>query len=319
MKLPNIKKFNQFLENLDKHYFAFVEETIDFIENSFPTQMLQECIKDQILAILHRESKSEFTSVSFYWFQKLQDLLYITELLHHTQTAKSEKIVKENHKEIIAFWMTLSFGIPLSDELEENVEKVSNEMLGLLEQQLIAFYYIHINQELDLPHPSLYFPVKDIGENEQRVSTSLRSYVPLGDTELPIIIAQVTDTDIHLEDSDLPIPQDNAELMIPNKVITGINQLPSISKLWNKLIVDFDTNSSLENFSPFLAVDSKATSKEVFEQFSLYLIALYELLCDDEWDEDISDSEIEKQRSYTAKKWLEWLYKQEENNSSLTF
>lgn len=319
MKLPNIKKFNQFLANLDEHYISFVEETIDFVENSFPSQMLQECINDQILAILHRESKSTFSSLQFYWFQKLQDLLYITELLHNTQTARSENVVQENHKEIKAFWITLNFGIPLSDELEDNVEKLSNEMLGLFEQQLIAFYYIHINQDLDLPHPSLYFPVKEIGEDDTRVSTELRHYVPLEDVELPLIISQISDTDIHLEDIDLPIPQQAKELNIPEKTALSISNIPSVSKLWNKLILDFDKNSSLENFSPFLAVDSNATSKEIFEQFSLYLVALYELLCDDEWSENASDQQIEKARSESAKKWLEWLYKEEENNSSLIF
>ena len=160
-------KLNSFLANLDEYFQSFIDETIDYLEESYPPRILQEGIKDQILSILIIEKSSTFDTLRFFWFQKLQDLLYIGELLHATQNCSTEQEVLENIDDIKAFWTTVGFGLPYDSKLETDTEKASKDLFGIFEQQLISFFYLHINQDIELPHPSLYFPVEEMTEDHK--------------------------------------------------------------------------------------------------------------------------------------------------------
>ncbi len=285
MQSSTITHIFTFLEQIDDYYHSFIEESIDFLDNSLPKNILQEAVLEQLITILNSEVNKSLDGIRYYWFQHLQDLLYIAELTNELNSCSTEKVFQELKQDILGFWFNLKFGIPLNADLEDNFEKSNNDLLGLLEHQLLSFFHLHINSEIPLPFAALYFPIEQLGENEQRLGVEYPYYISIKDIQLPLIIEQKSDTTLYLKENtieELPI-NDSKQYYI-------IDSTPISSPL-NKFILGICHCNNPDINSPLL----NCTREDIPSAISKYVVNLFDTLANDEPLNEAEFNRLEKE------------------------
>jgi len=226
----------------------------------------------------------------------------------------SEELVKELQEDIFIFWNNLGFGIPNNPLLSTNLEKASNELLGLFEQQITSFYYLHINNEIEMPHPCLYFPVDELNESSTQIGVEFPFYINFDQQELPLVIKSRSDTTLHLEESEISLAHCEIKNSTNNEFNELLENVPSLFPIWPQLIKGcIEQKEVMTTDSPFLQCDSQAKAKTILEHFSQHILSLFDTLNDIFAEDDFQEDD---QLKKDAQEWLLWLYKHEEKNAS---
>lgn len=170
---------NKLQSSLEKEYMHFIDDVREDLKNGFTTDIVDTQFLDQLNDIIHDEVFDKYSPLKFYWMNLLDNLIYIIQL--HEEILNSEEYNEDNRnlsdaeEELSALWNDSEFSKTFNEMLSEGtpVIEASDQLISLYENQIIAFYVLHINQfQQEFDDAIVYQSIKEIGDSEKRIYLS---------------------------------------------------------------------------------------------------------------------------------------------------
>lgn len=164
------------LKNVETEYHNFIQDVRDDLKNGFTTDVVDPQFLDQLNDIIHDEIFDQYSPLKFYWMNMLDNLIYIIQL--HEEILNSEEYNEGNQElspieeELLHLWQHSDLVSTFEELLEEGlpVLEASDQLLPLLENQLISFYVIHINQfQQEFDDAIIYQTNHELGDFDKRM------------------------------------------------------------------------------------------------------------------------------------------------------
>jgi hypothetical protein len=162
--------------NVEKNYKEFIEDVREDLKNGFNTDIVDPQFLDQLNDIVNDVAFDNYSPLKFYWMNLLDNLIYLIQL--HEEILSSEEFNETNEElsapeeELYHLWRECEFAEQFLDLFNEGlpVLEISDQLLPLLENQIISFYVLHINQyQQEFDDALIYQAVPELGEFEKRL------------------------------------------------------------------------------------------------------------------------------------------------------
>jgi len=150
-------------EKVSLSYLELIEDIRSEIKEGFSSTYLSNTFLDAFKEIIPSKKLDTYSPLKFYWTHLLNDLIYLIEL--HEEVEDSELI----EEEIFGFWETSDFANAFFTMLDEgrSIIDVSNSFIPLLENQILAFFYLHLEESTTVPLLYTIFP--EVGDFKARI------------------------------------------------------------------------------------------------------------------------------------------------------
>jgi hypothetical protein len=167
---------NKLQKNVETEYSDFIDDIREDLKKGFTTDVVDSQFLDQLNDIVHDEAFDTFSPVKFYWMNLVDNLIYIIqlheEILNADDYNEGSEDLSESEDELFTLWNDSELAKMFLDILNEGlpVIEASDQLLPLLENQIISFYVIHINQfQQEFDDAIIYQAVGEFGDFEKRV------------------------------------------------------------------------------------------------------------------------------------------------------
>ncbi len=211
-------------KNVEKSYRDFIEDLRDDFKKGFTTDVVDGDFLEQLGDILHDESFDTYSPLKFYWLNLVDNLVYIIQL--HEELLLEKDIdteeLTELEDELFNFWNDSELAESFLNFLNNGspVIEASNNLLPLVENQIISFYVLHINQYQQVFDDALmYQTISELGDFEKKIyigdshkSVTLKK-TPSTFPSLPLLFVSPTENklSIELDDKKLELKIDAAK------------------------------------------------------------------------------------------------------------
>ncbi len=173
---------NAIFKALESNYKNFIDDIRTDLKDGFTTEFVDLQFLEQLFDIIHDEDLDQFTWANFHWSLKLNDLVYIIqlheEILAQDDFNESNEDFTEIEQELFSFWQESPYVEIFQKNLEEGLSLVdtSDSLIPLLENEIISFYVLHINQyRQDFTDPIIYMANEDFGDNNKEIFLPFKS------------------------------------------------------------------------------------------------------------------------------------------------
>jgi hypothetical protein len=175
---------NKLKANVEKNYKEFIEDVREDLKNGFNTDIVDPQFLDQLNDIVNDVAFDNYSPLKFYWMNLLDNLIYLIQL--HEEILAAETFNETNEElsapeeELYHLWRECEFAEQFLDLFNEGlpVLEISDQLLPLLENQIIAFYVLHINQyQQEFDDALIYQAVPELGEFEKRLYLSENHHI----------------------------------------------------------------------------------------------------------------------------------------------
>jgi hypothetical protein len=162
--------------NVEKNYHDFIQDIREDFKNGFNTDIVDPQFLDQLNDIVHDEAFDTYSSLKFYWMNLLDNLIYLVQL--HEEILSAESFNSSNdeltppEEELFHLWKESELAEQFLEIFNDGlpVLEISDQLLPLLENQIISFYVLHINQyQQEFDDALIYQAVPELGEHEKRL------------------------------------------------------------------------------------------------------------------------------------------------------
>lgn len=159
---------------MQKSYRDFIEDIRHDFQRGFESDTVSPEFLEQLDDIIHDETFDQYTPLKFYWLNLVDNLIYVMQM--HEELLSAEDATDEDleelgevEDELFTFWNDSELAEQFLNLLDNNkaILEASDHLVPLLENQIIAFYVLHINrfhQEFD--DALVYQSVPELGEGE---------------------------------------------------------------------------------------------------------------------------------------------------------
>jgi hypothetical protein len=150
-------------EKVSSGYLELIEDIRAEVREGFSSTYLSNTFLDTFRVIIFNEKLSTYSPLKFYWTHLLNDMIFLIEL---HEEAEESQLVEE---EIFTFWENGDFADAFFTMLDEgrSITEVSTQFIALLENQILAFFYLHMEESTSVPLLYTIFP--EIGDFKSRV------------------------------------------------------------------------------------------------------------------------------------------------------
>lgn len=269
------KDFHKKLKaDVEKSYRDFIEDLREDFSRGFTTDVVDADFLDQLADILQDESFDKYSPLKFYWLNLVDNIVYIIQL--HEELLLEEDMdtdeLTEVEDELFSFWNDSELAESFLNFLNDGspVVEASNGLLPLLENQIIAFYVLHISlyqQEFD--DALMYQTIPELGDYEKKLYLGdNHQCVSLKDTpetfpslpvrfispELKILSIEIKDklTKFPIENAPSPLAVDELNLFILPNSESGEKKLEEFKKYISKAL------SNIQKAAPHLYTTFKS-------------------------------------------------------------
>jgi hypothetical protein len=167
------KKLHQ---NVEKDYTDFIEDVREDLKKGFVTDVVDPQFLDQLNDIIHDVVFDHYSPLKFYWMNLVDNLIYLIQLHEEILSSEDYNSTNENltaaEEELFGLWNDSELAKMFLDILNEGlpVIEVSDQLVPLLENQIISFYVLHINQfQQEFDDAIIYQAIREIGDYENRI------------------------------------------------------------------------------------------------------------------------------------------------------
>jgi hypothetical protein len=200
-------------KNVERSYRDFIEDLRDDFKKGFTTDVVDGDFLEQLGDILHDESFDSYSPLKFYWLNLVDNLVYIIQL--HEELLLEKDIdteeLTELEDELFNFWNDSELAESFLNFLNSGspVIEASNNLLPLIENQIISFYVLHINQYQQVFDDALmYQTIPELGDFEKKIyigdnhkSVSLKK-TPTTFPSLPVLFISPVEGKLNIEIDD---------------------------------------------------------------------------------------------------------------------
>lgn len=160
--------------NVKNSYRDFIEDIRHDFQRGFETDTVSPEFLEQLDDIVHDEAFDQYSPLKFYWLNLVDNIIYVIQMheeLLSAEEASDEELEElgEVEDELFSFWNDSELAEQFMQLLNDNkaVLEASDHLIPLLENQIIAFYVLHINQfHQEFGDALIYQTVPEIGEGE---------------------------------------------------------------------------------------------------------------------------------------------------------
>ena len=203
-------------KNVEKSYREFIEDLREDFKRGFTTDVVDTDFLEQLGDILHDECFDSYSPLKFYWLNLVDNLVYIIQL--HEELLLEKDIdteeLTELEDELFNFWNDSELAESFLNFLNGGapVIEASNNLLPLIENQIISFYVLHINQYQQVFDDALmYQTISELGDYEKKIylsddhkSVTLKK-APSTFPSIPLLFISPTENKLCIEVDDKQI------------------------------------------------------------------------------------------------------------------
>lgn len=160
-------------DGISNNYFDFIEDIREDLRKGFSTDVIDPQFLDQLNDIIHDEAFDDFSPLKFYWMNLLDNLVYLIqlheEILNADEYNESAENLSETEEELYQLWHESEFAKTFLELLDSGmpVLEASDQLVPLLENQIISFYVLHINEyQQEFDDPIVYQAIPELGDYE---------------------------------------------------------------------------------------------------------------------------------------------------------
>lgn len=164
---------NKAKKNVENEFKFFIADLRRDLEEGFTTDIISDEFVEQLDDIVHDESFDKFSPQKFYWLNLVDNLIYLIqlheEIIEDGPSLAGDEL-SEAENELFTFWNDSELAEIFLNMLNAgaNVFEASEELIPMLENQIISFYVLHINQyHQEFSDAVLYHVVPEIGDGEK--------------------------------------------------------------------------------------------------------------------------------------------------------
>jgi hypothetical protein len=177
--------------DVEKSFRDFIEDLRDDFKRGFTTDVVDPDFLDQLSDIIQDECFNNYSPLKFYWLNLVDNIVYIIQL--HEELLLEDDIdtdeLTEIENELFNFWNDSELVESFLNFLNDGspVIEASSNLLALLENQIIAFYVIHLSlyqQQFD--DALMYLTIPELGDYENKLM--------LGDDHRSVKMKKISDT-----------------------------------------------------------------------------------------------------------------------------
>lgn len=160
--------------NMKNSYRDFIEDIRSDFERGFETDAVSPEFLEQLDDIIHDETFDQYSPLKFYWLNLVDNLVYVIQM--HEELLSAEEATDDEleelgavEDELFSFWNDSELAEQFMSLLDNNkaILEASDHLVPLLENQIIAFYVLHINQfHQEFDDALVYQSVPELGEGE---------------------------------------------------------------------------------------------------------------------------------------------------------
>jgi len=162
--------------NVEEEFVGFIDDIREDLKKGFTTDVVDTQFLDQLNDIVHDETFDTYSPLKFYWMNLVDNLVYLIQLHEEILNAEtynegSEELT-EAEEELFNLWNDSELAKIFLDTLNEGlpVLEASDQLLPLVENQIISFYALHINQfQQEFDDAIVYQAVHELGDFENRI------------------------------------------------------------------------------------------------------------------------------------------------------
>lgn len=261
-------------KNVERDYRDFIEDLRDDFKRGFTTDVVDGDFLEQLSDILQDECFDSYSPLKFYWLNLVDNIVYVIQL--HEELLNEEGLdtdeLTEAEDELFSFWNDSDFAETFLNYLNEGapVIEASNNLVPLLENQIISFYVLHLNQyRQEFDDALMYHTVPELGDFEKRIYLGddhrLVTVKPTPETfpsipvrfispEEGLLTVEVDDDPVHLkiEKASTPLQIDELKLFVLPNCEDGIKKLDKFKENITKAL------SSIKKAAPHLHTTFKS-------------------------------------------------------------
>lgn len=170
--------------NVEKNYHEFIEDIRADFKSGFSTDIVDPQFLDQLNDIVHDVAFDQYSPLKFYWMNLLDNLIYLVQLHEEILNAETFNDTNEDFSpiedELFTLWKESEFAEQFLEILNDGLPilETSDQLLPLLENQIISFYVLHINQyQQEFDDALIYQAVPELGEFEKRLYLSENHHI----------------------------------------------------------------------------------------------------------------------------------------------
>jgi len=161
---------------MEKEYRHFIDDVREDLGGNFTTDTLDPQFLDQLNDIIHDEVFDRYSPLKFYWLNLVDTLIYIIqlheEILNADEYNEGSEELSPAEDELFSHWNESELAKTFLDSLNEGlpVIEASDRLLPLIENQIIAFYVLHINQfQQEFDEALSYSALIELGDFNKRL------------------------------------------------------------------------------------------------------------------------------------------------------
>ena len=186
------------LKLMVQSYHEFVRELRidpDYHNSEYISENIKQFLDDHIT----NSDLNNYSGMKFYWLTLIEKLIYL-DSLHEELEESDQELSSEIEGDIFEFWNKSEYMQAFLELMDKNADLIENslELLPLLENQIISYYYLHINQSAYDGKPLLYNIIPEIGDSDDviYIGESLKEYrLPNNLSMLPSLLIKAFDND----------------------------------------------------------------------------------------------------------------------------
>ncbi len=241
---------NQLKKDVQKSYRDFIQDLRDDFKNGFSTDIVDGDFLDQLSDILQDDNLDTYSPLKFYWLNLVDNIVYIIQLHEELLVEDDSDLdeLTELENELFNFWNDSELAESFLNFLNDGspVVEASSNLLALLENQIVSFYVLHINQyQQEFDDALMYQTISELGDSEKKFY--------LGDNHKNITLKKMPDTFPSLPLRSISPDKNFLSIEVGNKAIDfPIQETPAslmVDEL--KLYVLPNSESGEKRFSEF--------------------------------------------------------------------
>lgn len=230
----------ELLEGVYQVYQEFLEDLIEDLDQGYSSEVLSRDFLPQLKGLLQRQidAPAHWTQVT--WAHLIEQLVTIVQL-HEEEDEEDEDYNQE--EEIFDFWNQHEFSFTFMGLIEDGKSalEASLILIGLLENQILSFYAIHLDVKFVSDSPLLYSISKEFGDGDDRLYLQAGRYMcqldtlqyegllPISRIDLQAKTVEVQDEqDVYLK-SCVELPDTNT-IQLSGKKITLLSHSPEVDE-----------------------------------------------------------------------------------------
>lgn len=210
---------SQLISNVHRSFQEFLEDMILDLDEGYENVALSDDFLPDLKSLLICEKDKAYNPFHVTWASLIEQVITVAQLHDELEDCDDSSEKEQLEAEIFDFWNNHEYSMTFMELMEDGkpVATCSETLIGLLENQVLSFHAVHLNQDFASDIPILYSLNKELGDSNDRFfvfggqylvrmdTTQYASLLPISRVNHQLALVEIQDEkDVYLK-SLLPL------------------------------------------------------------------------------------------------------------------